>query len=265
MRLAAVWFVLAAVLLCRAPVFAAEGRVSDRYGLFTQEETAALEQACEEYTQETGIDAAVLTVGAGEASSYEALVRYLEDYADSSLGENSISLIINMDIRYYYIDIKGSEALAVYTDKRQVELGDAVVRQLSAGNYAGAGNAFLSTAGQQYRYAQETNTYGTVVQEKPTGFRSGILAMSALLSAIFAGILTRGRMGSHREKQLAADADRYVVPGTVNLYVNRDVFVSQYVTRVPRVEQEPKTGGGGFTTGHLSGGGNMHSGQGGGF
>ena len=257
---------LAAVLSAAPEALAAEDRVTDRYGLFTQSEAGELEEACASYTQETGFDAAILTIGASQAGSYEEMIRYMEDYADRYLGENSIGLIINMDIRYYYIDIKGSEALSVYTDDRQVELGDQIVQRLSAGNYAGACEAFLSTAAQQYAYVQATGSYGTLVQEKKSGFRAGILAGSALLAAVIAGIATAVRGKRHRERRLAVNADRYVVPGSVNLYVNRDRFVSQYVTRMPIADEGgPKGGGGGHTTVHTSGGGHMHSGHGGGF
>ncbi len=253
------------VLLCCIPVSAKENSVSDIYGLFSDAEAAELEEACASYSAETGIDAAILTVGYNQAGSYEDMIQYMEDYADRYMGENSIGLIINMDIRYYYVDIKGSEALSVYTDERQLELGNEVVRQLSSGSYAGAGRTFLSRAAQQYEYAHATGTYGTLVQEKEKGFRGGILAGSAVLAALVSALITGMRRGRHSEKHLATDADRYVVPGTVNVYVNRDTFVSQYITRIPRVEQEPKGGGGGFTTTHMSGGGHMHSGHGGKF
>ena len=244
----------------------AEGdAVSDAYGLFSASEEADLEEACAAYTAQTGIDAAILTVGYNQAGSYEDMIRYMEDYADRYMEENSIGLIINMDIRYYYVDIKGSEALAVYTDQRQVELGDEIVRYLSSGSYAGAAKGFLTRAAQQYDYAHETQTYGTIVQEKEKGFRGSILAGSAALAAVVSALVTFMRRGRHNEKHLAADADRYVVPGTVNVYLNRDTFVSQYITRMPRIEQEPKGGGGGFTTTHMSGGGHMHSGHGGKF
>ena len=239
--------------------------MSDIYGLFSVSEEEKLKEACTAYTEETGIDAAILAIGYDQAGSYEDMIRYMEDYADRYMGENSIGLIINMDIRYYYVDIKGSEALSVYTDQRQVELGDEVIRYLSSGSYAGAAGAFLTRAAQQYAYAHETGAYGTIVQEKERGFRGSVLAGAAALAAVISALITGLRRGRHNERHLAADADRYVVPGTVNVYVNRDTFVSQYVTRMPRVEQEPKGGGGGFTTTHMSGGGHMHSGHGGKF
>ena len=255
------------LLLWAIPVAAAEEPVIDGYGLFSDAEIVELTQACRDFTSRTGLDTAILSVDGSMVGGYgdADTIRFIEDYGDENLGENYIALIVNMETRYYYIDVKGNDAFAVYTDRRQEELGDTVVSGLASGAYADAARGFLQKAEEQYTYAHETGTYGTVqpAEEKPGGFRSGILGISGFLSAIMAGIMTRVRKGSHQEKRLATDADRYIVPGTVNMLINRDTFVSQYVTRVPVVKQPEHDGH--VTTTHMSGGGHMHSGHGGHF
>ena len=246
---------------------ARDERVIDTYGLFSESETAELESACMQFEQQTGIRTAVLSVDAEAVGGYSDRdsIRYIEAYADSLQDPDFIGLLINMDARYYYIDVRGDTALRIYTDSRQEQLGNAVVDQLSAGNYESAGKAFLSRAGQLYSYAVGNQSYGTVVEEKK-GFQAEAFGLAAALGAVFSGIITGVRSRRHKEKKLASEADRYIVPGTVNLHRNRNVFVSQYVTRVPIAKKEDNGGGGGgFTTTHMSGGGSMHSGHGGHF
>ena len=269
-RIRALFLIPVLLLLAASPVLAAGGAVVDTYGLYDSSEISYLEQACADFASRTGIEAAILSVDADTVGgSWDRdTVRYAEDFGDSYLGENYILLIVNMDIRYYYIDVKGNDAFAVYTDSRQEDLGDVVVHYLSVGDYTGAARGFLETAEGQYQYAHQTGTFGTVqsAEEQGRTRNAGALGLSALVSAAGAGVATRVRAGRHHEKKLATDADRYVVPGTVNLHHNRDVFVSQYVTRMPRApKNEGGGGGGGFTTVHTSGGGSMHSGHGGHF
>ena len=270
-RLCMMLVLLALVLLRPVPAFAQSETVQDFAGLLSGAEIAQLEERCATFRQNTGIQAAVLTADSGTVGGYSdsATIRFIENYGDTYLDDTYIALIVNMDARYYYIDVKGNDAFAVYSDRRQEELGDALVGQLLSNDVAGAGMVFLDQAEEQYRYVHATGSFSTVQEgtgsNVPGGFRGGILGMSGLVSAMLAGITTRVRAGRHREKQLATNADRYVVPGTIDMHVNQDRFVSQYVTRAPRVEQQVKPGGGGFTTIHTSGGGHSHSGHGGHF
>ena len=253
------------------PVLAQSETVQDFAGLMTASEIQQLEARCATFQQNTGIRAAVLTADVQDVGGYndEATIRFIEDYGDNHLGENYIALIVNMDARYYYIDVKGNDAFAVYSDRRQEELGEALVGNLLSNDVAGAGMTFLDQAEEQYRYVHATGAFSTVQEGEGAssqgGFRGGVLGISGFFSALVAGITTRVRASRHREKQLATNADRYVVPGTINMHVNRDQFISQYVTRAPRVEKEVRPGGGGFTTIHTSGGGASHSGHGGHF
>ena len=243
---------------------AQDERVIDTYGLFSESESAALEQACLQFEQETGIRTAILSVntatvgGQGEDDS----VAYIEAYADTLSGQDFIGLLINMDIRYYYIDVTGDEALRIYTDSRKGQLGDAVVDRLAEGNYAASAQVFLEKAAQQCAYARNNQSYGTIKEEK-TGFRTDLFGIAAGLAAVISGIATATRAKKHKERQVATEANRYIVPGTINLHRNRNVFVSQYLTRVPIAQEKDHSGG--FTTTHTSSGGGTHSGHGGHF
>ena len=259
--------VLMAVFLSPENLHAQEDRVIDTHDLFSASEIAELEKACLQFEEETGIRTAILSVDSYTVggTSDEDSIRYIEAYSDGLSESDFIGLLINMDTWYYYIDVEGSEALRIYTDSRQEQLGDAVVDRLAAGEYAASGKVFLTKAAQQCAYARENLSYGTIREEK-TGFDGETFGLAAFLGAIISGIITAVRGRRHKERRIATEANRYIVPGTINLHRNRNVFVSQYVTRVP-IPQEKNSGGGGggFTTTHMSGGGNSHSGHGGHF
>ncbi len=253
------------IALTAAVFHAQDERVIDTYGLFTDSEITRLEAYCQQFEEETGIRTAIISVDAetvgGERDKDS--IRYIEAYADALSEDDFLGLLINMDTRYYYIDVRGNDALRIYTDSRQEELGDAVVDRLSAGDYEAAGQVFLNKAAQQCAYARDNQSYGTIREEK-TGFQAGDLGIAAGLAAVISGIATGIRATRHKERRLATEANRYIVPGTINLHRNRNVFVSQYVTRVP-IAEEKDSGGGGFTTTHTSSGGSSHSGHGGHF
>ena len=258
--------ILVTAAVSAAELSAQEERVIDTYGLFSDDETAELESACLQFEQKTGIRTAILSVDVETAGGRRDSdsIRYIEAYSDALSESDFIGLIINMETRYYYIDVKGNEALRVYTDSRQEQLGDAVVDKLAAGEYAASGMVFLNMAAQQFAYAHDTGSYGTI-REEETGFDGETFGMAAFLAAIVSGIITAVRARRHKERKIATEANRYIVPGTINLHRNRNVFVSQYVTRVPIAQEKNDSGGGGFTTTHTSGGGSSHSGHGGHF
>lgn len=241
-------------------------RVVDTCGLFTESEAAALEQACLQFEQETGIRTAIFSVNTATVGgqSEDDSVAYIEAYADTLSGADFVGLLINMDIRYYYIDVTGDEALRIYTDSRKGQLGDDVAERLSKGEYAASAQVFLEKAAKQCAYARKNNSYGTIKEERK-GFQPDIFGIAAVLAAVISGMTTGIRAKKHKERHVATEANRYIVPGTINLHRNRNVFVSQYVTRVPIPQEKDQGGGGGFTTTHTSSGGGTHSGHGGHF
>lgn len=257
--------IVTAACLTAVELQAEEERVIDTFGLFSDAETAELEAACRRFEQETGIRTAILSVDSATVGGQKDRdsIEYIEAYSDGLPDSDFIGLLINMDTRYYYIDVRGDDALRIYTDSRQEQLGDAVVDKLAAGSYAGAGKVFLEQAARQCAYARENQSYGTIKEEK-SGFQPFEFGIAAALAAVISGIVTFIRGVNPNGRKIAEEANRYIVPGTINLHRNRNVFVSQYVTRVP-IAEEKKDGGGGFTTTHTSGGGSSHSGHGGHF
>ena len=156
------------------------GHVIDTYGLFSDADFSELEAACEQFEQQTGIQTAILSVDMDTVggSRDKDSIRFIEDYADHLPEDDFVGLIINMDTRYYYIDVRGGEALRIYTDSRQEQLGDDVVDELAQGNYLGAGEAFLDGARRQCEYARNNNSYGEIRKGK-SGFELDTFVVAA--------------------------------------------------------------------------------------
>jgi uncharacterized protein len=231
--------------------------VVDGEGLFPENERQALEEQCEEFHEKYGVNIYVLTAGNEEVggAADEDTQRYIEDYADRVYAdEDAVGLIINMDIRYYYLDICGDKALSLYTDSRQEVLREKIVSAFKVNNYYGAVTDMIQQAGiYAERGPGEASSRTLTGTEFLIGL--GISALASLLILLF-------MCSRHREQKIAHDANEYIAQGSFVLTGKQDVFQRQYVTRTKKVKSS--SGGGGTTT-HRSSSGRSHSGGGGHF
>ena len=187
----------------------------------------------------------------GENHTEEDDRTYLENFNEQNFGagSDSIGLLVDMDLRYYYIDIMGDQALQAFTDQKQAKLQEAVEEELAQGNYAQAPFTFVDQA--DYWYGRNP--------------KSGSYVMWTLISIGVAVLIMffwyRSAAAKHKEQHVSAEAAAYVRPDSFRLSVRQDRFLRSYMTRVAR----PKNTGGGGTSTHSSGSGTSHSGGGGHF
>ena len=240
------------------PVFAdASGSpayVTDQQGLLTQEEADQLAEACGEFAQKYDCNIFFVSAGdpqIGEDHTEEDDRTYLENFNEQNFGagSDSIGLLVDMDLRYYYIDIMGDQALQAFTDQKQAKLQEAVEEELAQGNYAQAPFTFVDQA--DYWYGRNP--------------KSGSYVMWTLISIGVAVLIMffwyRSAAAKHKEQHVSAEAAAYVRPDSFRLSVRQDRFLRSYVTRVAK----PKNNGGSGTSTHSSGSGTSHSGGGGHF
>ena len=240
------------------PVFAdASGSpayVTDQQGLLTQEEADQLAEACGEFAKKYDCNIFFVSAGdpqIGENHTEEDDRTYLENFNEQNFGagSDSIGLLVDMDLRYYYIDIMGDQALQAFTDQKQAKLQEAVEEELAQGNYAQAPFTFVDQA--DYWYGRNP--------------KSGSYVMWTLISIGVAVLIMffwyRSAAAKHKEQHVSAEAAAYVRPDSFRLSVRQDRFLRSYMTRVAR----PKNTGGGGTSTHSSGSGTSHSGGGGHF
>ncbi len=240
------------------PVFAdASGSpayVTDQQGLLTQEEADQLAEACGEFAKKYDCNIFFVSAGdpqIGENHTEEDDRTYLENFNEQNFGagSDSIGLLVDMDLRYYYIDIMGDQALQAFTDQKQAKLQEAVEEELAQGNYAQAPFTFVDQA--DYWYGRNP--------------KSGSYVMWTLISIGVAVLIMffwyRSAAAKHKEQHVSAEAAAYVRPDSFRLSVRQDRFLRSYVTRVAK----PKNNGGSGTSTHSSGSGTSHSGGGGHF
>lgn len=244
-------------------VSAASRYVQDADGQFGSDEEEHLEQECEAFREAHGFDIYILTVNSEEAggSTEQDSRDYVEAFTDEHAPSGAVALLINMDIRYYYIDVTGDTPLAIYTDSRQQDLGDEVRSYLSSSDTDGAAEAFLSEAGAVASYAEN---HGDSESGEDGQNTVGIFVIPAVIAAIVSLIILGVMAGMHHQKKEARDASAYVTKNSVSFPVRQDVFISQYETRVP-VAQDRNSSGGPHISTHTSSGGGTHSGSGGHF
>ncbi|MEE8886187.1 MAG: TPM domain-containing protein [Eubacteriales bacterium] len=258
-------------------VNAETGSVSDLGGHFTSEELQQLNSECADFSEAHGFEVFILTVMddtvGGDSDSDN--ISYIEDYADSHYAdEGAVGLLINMESRYYYIDVSGNVPLNVYTDSRQEVMQNDVEEELSQFDVAAAAEVFISDADE---YATESEQYDDTSQyydyqselEGQQAYDASTFILPAIIAAVVAVIVLVSQLSRHHEKKIARDASGYVVPGSVDMTVHQDIFMNQYVTRVPinTDHDDGPHGGhhGGGTSVHMSSGGHAHSGGGGHF
>ena len=228
--------------------------VRDDYGLFSDEEEQSLNGKCQEFYEKNGIPAFILTADNSltGGSSDSDTIAYIEDYADRYIDGDCVGMILNMETRFLYLDIKcdAEETRSRLPDQSQRRIHDAVKEQLSRGNWYGSAMTFLNQADAEY------NREGTSNSPANLAVKGGI---SALLAALCTAIMYSFRAMAHKEKRIASTADNYVVGGVINLTRKTDQFVRTYVTRVAKPKNNDSGGG---TSTHTSSGGHSHSGGG---
>ncbi len=226
--------------------------VADYYSLFTADEVRSLDEQCRAFYDRNGLPVFILTADNATVggSSDSATVSFIEDYADRNFSGDCVGLIINMETRYLYLDIKcdTEETRSRLTDAKQRRIQDAVRDSLASGDWYGGAQAFIRQTDEEYNRFAGTG-----------GEDSGMLqyGICGILAALCTGIVFSARVSRHREKKIAVSADPYVVGGGIRLTRQTDDFVRTYVTRVAK----PKESSGGTST-HHSSGGHTHSGGG---
>lgn len=247
---------MTAAFLNTVPVRASSGEewVQDYYGLFSDEERQSLNNECQEFYEKNGLPVFILTADNSTVggSSDSTTVAFIEDYADRNIEGDCAGLIINMETRYLYLDIKcdTEETRNRLTDQKQKRIEDAIYDHLSDSDWYGGARAFIRQTDTEYNLGNSDNS--------PVN-RALVTGICAVLAALCTGIIYSFRVAAHHEKKIALSADPYVVGGTIRLTKKTDQFVRTYVTRVARPKDNDS---GGHTSTHTSSGGHTHSGGG---
>ena len=247
--------------------------VADEAGLLSGEETAVLEEKAATLNSDYGIHAVILTVdslGGTRAQDYADAY-----YDNTGYGDDGVLFLLAMEEREWYISTSGSLIYAL-TDYGIQQLGEGSVSCFADGGWYEGFFYFLDTL-PTYLDALENNgpidgeadysgSYYHGDQEEIVYYEEE--SSPSILLSLFCGIVAAGitilimrlSMNTKRPKRCASE---YLVDGSWNLNLHRDLFLYSNVTKV-RKQDPPKNTGGGSSV-HRSSGGRSHGGGGGKF
>lgn len=245
--------------------------VLDNADLFTDGEEAELLARVDALREKYQFDVVLLTVDdIGEKSVADFADDYY-DYNGFGAGENRDGLLfmINMGERDYYTSTCGF-GITAFTDyaigSGEGCINDAIVGDLSAGDYFGAFSTYLdyvdifleqAKTGKPFDYS---NPYKTVYDYVASEIM--VIGVAMLIGFLVANSMKK-KMNTAVSRHEASD---YIVPGSLNLTHSNEIFKGSTVSK--KLKAPPpssSSGSSGGSSSHRSSSGSSHGGGGGKF
>lgn len=233
-------FVLVCLLVL--PVWADGSRLVDNAQLLTEYEQLVLEERLDRASEQYDVDIVVVTVyGLGGKSART----FADDFFDyGGYGYDGVLLLVDMESRQWYISTTGS-CIDAIKNTTVDQIGDAMLPELSAGDYAGAFDTFVS----QCEYYLE---YGDEAGQPSAASRFFVCLLVGFVIALIAVMVMKGQLKSVRQKNAGA----YQKAGSLHLTQAYELFLYRNVHRT----EKPKNNGS-----HTGSSGRSHGGGGGRF
>ena len=265
------------------PVSAARNPVVDNASLFSITELTALQEKAAEISGEYNMEVVILTVNSLGGKSPES---YADDYYYENgygYGDNKsgVLFLLAMDSRDWYVSTCG-DAIYALTDYGIEQIFSNMSGYLSSGNYYLAFNVYLNSLPTYFEafengepidgyagsydgpgsYSPGTAEETVHYQGKPNHVKIILISVGigAVVALIVILIMRSGMNTAKRQR----NAGNYLVNGSFNLGIQRDIYLYSNVTRSRR-ESSSSGGGGGGSSVHRSSAGVRHGGGGGKF
>ena len=204
---------------------ATDAFVYDEAGLMTEGERADLANRLHKLSDTYNAQIVVVTIPSSEGNDPDAVVEYFYDNMGIGYGENldGVLLLVCMDPREYRILSNGYCGTAINTGAID-DIGNAIVNDLSDGNYAEAFGGFADKC--EYYLDGYLNGFPFAY-----GISIGIALLIGVLVGQIVGKVLKGQLKTvHRVNQ----AKNYVKPGSMNLQTQNDVFLYRDIRRTPK-------------------------------
>ncbi len=222
-------------------------RLVDNANLLTKGEAEVILKALDEISEKYQYDIVILTEKSIGNKSEIAFADDYYDYNGYGYGEDytGLLLLITFDELggIWYISTCG-EAINAFSDDVIQSIGDTMKTDLKDGNYASAFETFISEC-DYYIEDYITFDFGSnIIISLIIGFVIAFIAVSVMKSKLNSVAFQR-------------DAKNYVKQGSMNLTVERDLYLYSTVTRTAKPKENSST--------HTSSSGRSHGGGGGRF
>ena len=226
-------------------VAAAEKLVYDEADLLSSSEEAALERRLQEVSQNYQAQIVVYTTDYTQGGDADSYVDVVYDSMGFGYGpdRDGVLLLVCMDTRQYRILSNGFAGVAINPSDIE-SIGDAIVSDLSDGDYADAFQGFADECA--YYLDGYINGFP---------YEAGLwlvisLAVGVVVALISLLVMWCKLKSVHRQNRAAS----YVKPGSMRLSLQDDIFLYRTVTRTKR-ESNNSSGSGG--TARSKGGGSF--------
>ena len=204
---------------------AEEGFLYDNAALLTEEEAAEIQEDLAVISQTYNAQIVIATVGEVEDGDVDAYVENLYDSMGFGYGENhdGVMLLICMNPREYRILSNGFAADAIVMDDID-SIGDAIVSDLSDGEYADAFRTFIGEC--EFYIDGYINGFPFAF-----GFHLIIAVVIGLVVGLIVALVLRGQLKSVRMQK---QADQYIKNGSMQIRNRKDIFLYRSVIRTEK-------------------------------
>ena len=199
-----------------------------------------------EVSDATDCDIAVLTLPSLGGGYERAVADDFYDqngYGRGESGQDGVLLLLSMEERAWYVSTCGKciEMVSYST------VGDRIVSDLSAGDYAGAFKAYANEVKRE-------------IIHKTSFFNWTRVGAALVIGFIIALIVVGSMKAKLKTVRFQPAANNYLKPGSLNVTLAQENFLYNTVTRTARPKDDGGSGGS-----HMSSGGVSHGGGGGHF
>ncbi len=240
-------------------------RLVDKANLIDEADEKRLLERLDSLSEQYQFDFVAATV---KTTGGKEIVEFSDDYFDyNGFGygkdDSGVALIISMNPRIVYISGCG-EGTKYFDYNDAQEIIDVFYGDLKAGNYATVVDTFIDEAQRSVEFGRNGVPFSYRLQTLLPNWMVTLLAPVVIgIALAFATVsfMTKG-LKSVRKKESAAD---YVVPGSMRLTRNEDVFLYSNVSKTAKVQDNSDSSSGssyGSSGSHESSSGNSHSGGG---
>lgn len=240
-------------------------RLVDKANLIDEADEKRLLERLDSLSEQYQFDFVAATV---KTTGGKEIVEFSDDYFDyNGFGygkdDSGVALIISMNPRIVYISGCG-EGTKYFDYGDAQKIIDVFYGDLKAGNYAAVVDTFIDEAQRSVEFGRNGVPFSYRLQTLLPNWMVTLLAPVVIgIALAFATVsfMTKG-LKSVRKKESAAD---YVVPGSMRLTRNEDVFLYSNVSKSAKVQDNSDSSSGstyGSSGSHTSSSGNSHSGGG---
>ena len=225
----------------------AQARLVDNAGLLTDSQSSSILSNLNSLSNQYNCDVVIVT-----ENGYEPNIQDRADLLLESYSSNGILLYINMYDRDWAVSTYGS-CIDIFSDRRLNTLCDNFLNRLSANDYNGAFNSFISDSGYYL-------SLGPDVGDKMS--MPAKIGLSLGIGLVIALIVTMSWRAKLLPVKLAYNANNYA--HDMNITTGNERFIRSAVTKMLIQSSNNSRGGGGSST-HISSSGGMHGGRSGKF